>query len=71
MALSAARNLRKFGAPLSISRRRRRRASRRPSGAQICVAGGSKFLQIPSRGEGRLARLASWDRHLPGWILGP
>eukprot|EP00969_Alexandrium_andersonii_P115709 5116773-Alexandrium_andersonii.AAC.1 len=32
---------------------------------------GSELLQIPSRGEGRLARRASWDRELPGWILGP
>eukprot|EP00969_Alexandrium_andersonii_P249413 11022673-Alexandrium_andersonii.AAC.1 len=27
-------------------------------------------VQIPSRGEGRLARRASWDCDLPGWILG-
>eukprot|EP00969_Alexandrium_andersonii_P192715 8512870-Alexandrium_andersonii.AAC.1 len=37
----------------------------------MVVGGGSEFVQIPSRGEGRLARRASWDRDLPGWILRP
>eukprot|EP00969_Alexandrium_andersonii_P373667 15484557-Alexandrium_andersonii.AAC.1 len=31
--------------------------------------GGSEFLQSSSRGEGRLARRASWDRELPGRSL--
>eukprot|EP00969_Alexandrium_andersonii_P307187 13579179-Alexandrium_andersonii.AAC.1 len=30
----------------------------------------SEFLQTLSRGGGRLAHWASWDRDLPGWISG-
>eukprot|EP00969_Alexandrium_andersonii_P194558 8593080-Alexandrium_andersonii.AAC.1 len=35
------------------------------------MAGGSEFSQIPSSGEATLARRASWDRDLPGWIWRP
>eukprot|EP00969_Alexandrium_andersonii_P263762 11658597-Alexandrium_andersonii.AAC.1 len=33
--------------------------------------GVSDFSPIPSRGEGRLAHSACWDRTPSGWILGP
>eukprot|EP00969_Alexandrium_andersonii_P145866 6451636-Alexandrium_andersonii.AAC.1 len=52
------------------------RAPEAPREAQ-CVrrppleSAGSGILQTPSRGEGRLACRASWDRELPGWILRP
>eukprot|EP00969_Alexandrium_andersonii_P275523 12176182-Alexandrium_andersonii.AAC.1 len=32
---------------------------------------GLRISVTPSRGEGPLARLASWDCDLPGWIFGP
>eukprot|EP00969_Alexandrium_andersonii_P260174 11503343-Alexandrium_andersonii.AAC.1 len=56
-ALSAARNLRKFGVPLN-------------SDPSASGKWGSEFPQIPSRGAGRLAGRASWDRDLPGRTLG-
>eukprot|EP00969_Alexandrium_andersonii_P279047 12332858-Alexandrium_andersonii.AAC.1 len=49
--------------------RLRRRASRGASGAQICNKEGSSCLQIPSRGEDRVARWASWVCDLP-WRVG-
>eukprot|EP00969_Alexandrium_andersonii_P328531 14517076-Alexandrium_andersonii.AAC.1 len=33
--------------------------------------GGCEFRQTPSCRDGRLARWASCDRDLPGWIMGP
>eukprot|EP00969_Alexandrium_andersonii_P177363 7843422-Alexandrium_andersonii.AAC.1 len=44
-----------------------------PHNAYSSVSGkwGSEFLQVPNRGEGRLARRASWDRDLSGRILRP
>eukprot|EP00969_Alexandrium_andersonii_P291873 12899815-Alexandrium_andersonii.AAC.1 len=68
-ALSAARDLQEFGAPLFRGGPLRRRASRSASGARICNTGGSEFLLILSHGEGRLACWASWDRDLP-WRAG-
>eukprot|EP00969_Alexandrium_andersonii_P363442 15461958-Alexandrium_andersonii.AAC.1 len=38
------------------------------AGARLWRAG-SEFPQIPSRGEGCLARRASWGHELPGWLL--
>eukprot|EP00969_Alexandrium_andersonii_P010849 472334-Alexandrium_andersonii.AAC.1 len=37
-------------------------------GSEMCIR--DRFKQTPSRGEGRLARRASWGRDLLGWILG-
>eukprot|EP00969_Alexandrium_andersonii_P278601 12314640-Alexandrium_andersonii.AAC.1 len=56
---------------MQIRARRRRRAKHGASGARLWKGGGSEFLQISSRGEGSLARRASWDRELPGRILRP
>eukprot|EP00969_Alexandrium_andersonii_P261203 11547787-Alexandrium_andersonii.AAC.1 len=46
-------------------------AARSASGARrLWKVGVSEFLQTPRRGEGHLARRASWDRDLPGPMFG-
>eukprot|EP00969_Alexandrium_andersonii_P367508 15470881-Alexandrium_andersonii.AAC.1 len=48
-----------------------REARRAAPPAPVFAKRGSEFLQIPSRGEGRTACRASWDRDHPGWMSGP
>eukprot|EP00969_Alexandrium_andersonii_P331087 14634254-Alexandrium_andersonii.AAC.1 len=51
--------------------RRRHRAKRGASGARLWRVGLRISKDILSRGAGGLARWASWDRAVPGWILKP
>eukprot|EP00969_Alexandrium_andersonii_P243276 10746148-Alexandrium_andersonii.AAC.1 len=62
--LRVSESAKKHGAPMFRGGRLRRRASRGASSAQICKRG-LLCLQIPSRGEGGVARWEGWDRDLP------
>eukprot|EP00969_Alexandrium_andersonii_P151194 6685187-Alexandrium_andersonii.AAC.1 len=63
-----ARNLQKFGARLSRGTTLR---TAPPALGSALFGRGSDFLQTPSRGEGGLARRASWGPELLGWTLRP